>query len=114
MKKVPLRLFLQRESGFHKSRVVMNKDDLYSILGVDRSSSQADVKKAYYKLAQQYHPDKNPSEEAKAKFTKIREAYDTLGDEQKRKTYDRTGIKDGEDPFGAGGGFWGTGSRAGS
>lgn len=66
------------------------------MLGVDRASDQNDIKKAYYKLAQQYHPDKNPSQEAKTKFQKIREAYDTLGEESKRKMYDQTWMKDGE------------------
>lgn len=59
--------------------------DYYSILGVPRTASQDDIKRAYRKLAMQHHPDKGGNEE---KFKQINEAYDTLGDAQKRAAYD--------------------------
>jgi len=63
-------------------------ENFYKILGVDDNTSQDEIKKAYRKLSLKYHPDKNPSPEATELYKKINEAYDTLGDEQKRKQYD--------------------------
>jgi DnaJ-class molecular chaperone len=63
--------------------------DYYNILEVERGCSQEDIKKAYRKLAIKYHPDKNPNGDAK--FKEIAEAYGVLGDEDKRKAYDRGG-----------------------
>ncbi|XP_049577838.1 dnaJ homolog subfamily A member 3, mitochondrial isoform X1 [Syngnathus scovelli] len=69
-----------------------NKQDLYDVLGVARTSSQKDIKKAYYQLAKKYHPDTNPDDpEAKEKFAKLAEAYEVLSDELKRKQYDTYG-----------------------
>lgn len=66
--------------------------DFYSVLGVPRGSSDDDIKKAYRKLAMQYHPDRNNgSKEAEEKFKEITEAYDILRDPQKRAAYDRYG-----------------------
>ncbi len=66
--------------------------DFYHILGVDKKSSAEDIKKAYRKLAMQYHPDKNKDDKAaEAKFKEINEAYDVLKDDQKRAAYDRFG-----------------------
>ncbi len=66
--------------------------DYYEILGVQRGASQEEIKKAYRKLAVQYHPDKNPDDsEAEAKFKEIAEAYAVLSDPQKRQQYDRFG-----------------------
>lgn len=65
--------------------------DYYEILGVDKSASAADIKKAYRKLALQYHPDKNKAPDAEEKFKEINEAYEVLRDEEKRKTYDQFG-----------------------
>lgn len=62
--------------------------DYYSILGVQRSASESEIKKAFRRLAVRYHPDKNPSGEAKARFQEINEAYDVLGDPGKRTLYD--------------------------
>lgn len=63
--------------------------DFYEVLGVTRDISQSALKKAYYKLAVQYHPDKNPDDKvAAAKFQDIGEAWDTLGDEKLRESYD--------------------------
>lgn len=70
----------------------MAKKDYYQVLGADRTASQAELKKAYHKLAMQYHPDRNPGDkEAEKKFKEINEAYDVLKDEQKRAAYDRFG-----------------------
>lgn len=70
----------------------MNVKDYYSILGVDRSAQGNDLKKAYFKKAKEYHPDVNKSEGAKEKFAEVNEAYEVLGDEQKRRIYDQTGM----------------------
>lgn len=61
--------------------------DYYHILGVPGNATQAEIKKAYYKLAHQYHPDKNPNAAQHQKFVEINEAYETLGDKQKRQLY---------------------------
>jgi len=65
--------------------------DFYKILGITKSATSADVKKAYRKLSMKYHPDKNPDPEAGKKFSEIAEAYEALSDPEKRKTYDRYG-----------------------
>jgi len=69
----------------------MDKRDYYEILGVERNVNDAGLKKAFRKLAQQYHPDVNPSPEAEARFKEINEAYQVLSDPQKRAVYDRYG-----------------------
>ena len=70
----------------------MAKADFYTTLGVPRDASNDDLKKAYRKLAMQYHPDRNPGDkQAEAKFKEINEAYDVLKDEQKRAAFDRYG-----------------------
>lgn len=70
----------------------MAKRDYYETLGVQRGASADELKKAYRKLAMQYHPDKNPGDKnAEHKFKEINEAYDVLKDEQKRAAYDRFG-----------------------
>uniref|UniRef100_UPI0040579242 DnaJ C-terminal domain-containing protein n=1 Tax=Candidatus Electrothrix sp. TaxID=2170559 RepID=UPI0040579242 len=66
--------------------------EYYKILGVDKTATAAEIKKAYRKLAQKYHPDKNPdNKEAEAKFKEISEAYAVLSDEKKRQEYDTYG-----------------------
>src|SRR6185503_5427489 len=66
--------------------------DFYSVLGVERTASDDDIKKAYRKLAMTYHPDRNNgSKEAEERFKEITEAYDVLRDPQKRAAYDRYG-----------------------
>ena len=66
--------------------------DYYKLLGLDKSASQAEVKKAYRKLARKYHPDLNPNDkEAQAKFQQINEAHEVLSDPEKRKKYDEYG-----------------------
>jgi len=76
---------------------------LYEALGLTPTATDADVKKAYRKLAVQFHPDKNPSPDAAEKFKEISRAYEVLSDEEKRKIYDRYGEK-GLDEGGMGGG----------
>ncbi|XP_010279016.1 PREDICTED: chaperone protein dnaJ 6-like [Nelumbo nucifera] len=71
---------------------------LYEILGVERTASQQEIKKAYYKLALRLHPDKNPGdEEAKEKFQQLQKVISILGDEEKRALYDQTGCIDDAD-----------------
>ncbi|MCH8029663.1 MAG: DnaJ domain-containing protein, partial [Candidatus Dadabacteria bacterium] len=68
------------------------KRDYYDILGVSRTVSKEDIKKAYRKLARQYHPDLNPeNKEAEEKFKEASEAYDVLSDIEKKNQYDRFG-----------------------
>lgn len=76
------------------------KKDYYNILDINRDADDSVIKKAYYKLAQKWHPDKNPKnkEEAEAKFKEITEAYGILSDPQKKQQYDQFGICDGEAP----------------
>jgi molecular chaperone DnaJ len=70
----------------------MAKQDYYTTLGVQRGAGAEELKRAYRKLAMQYHPDRNPGDEqAEAKFKEINEAYDVLKDDQKRGAYDRFG-----------------------
>lgn len=71
----------------------MAKRDYYEILGVAKDATKEDIKRAYRKLAIQYHPDKNPgNKEAEEKFKEATEAYEVLGDDQKRQTYDQFGF----------------------
>ena len=69
----------------------MKYQDYYKILGVPKSAQQADIKKAYRKLARKYHPDVNKSSGAEDKFKEVNEAYDVLKDKEKRKAYDQFG-----------------------
>ena len=79
----------------------------YNVLGVGRNASEQDIKRAYRSLSLQYHPDRNPSEEAKAKIIEINNAYEILSDSEKRRQYDATGS------VGGGGGEMPGGGRGG-
>ncbi len=87
----------------------MANKDYYSILGVEKNASDEDIKSAYRKLAKKYHPDLNKDNPSAAeKFKEVNEAYEVLGDKQKRSNYDQFGNADGanfSDFFGGGGGF---------
>ena len=73
----------------------MNKTDYYKILGVERSATTDEIKAAYRKLALKYHPDRNPdNKSAEEKFKEATEAYEVLGDTQKRGQYDQFGHTD--------------------
>ncbi len=69
----------------------MEYKDYYDILGVKRDATEAEIKSAYRKLARKYHPDVNKTKEAESKFKDINEAYEVLGDKQKRQRYDSLG-----------------------
>ncbi|KAH9282988.1 Mitochonrial uncharacterized protein [Echinococcus granulosus] len=77
--------------SIHVSTQMLVKD-YYKILGVSKGASQSDIKKAYYQLAKKYHPDINKSDKSAAqKFAEVSEAYEVLGDEEKRRSYDSFG-----------------------
>src|SRR5918912_3475358 len=83
--------------------------DFYAVLGVSASASQDEIKKQYRKLAAKHHPDKNPNDpKAAERFKEISEAYQVLGDAEKRKQYDQMRQLG---AFGGFGGFGGSGGR---
>ena len=84
----------------------MSEQDLYQTLGIEKNSSDADIKKAYRKLAMKYHPDRNPDDSAaEQKFKSIQKAYAVLSDKQKRAAYDQFGHAGVNPQGGMGGGF---------
>lgn len=85
-------LAFSRTSSFHTTRELYSlKRDPYEVLGVSKSASGSELKKAYFQLAKKYHPDTNKDKDAKEKFVEIQEAYELLSDDQKRAQYDQFG-----------------------
>ncbi|KAA8517031.1 hypothetical protein F0562_017151 [Nyssa sinensis] len=88
----------EQENHDNLNQSSSTEKSLYEVLGVERTSSQQEIKKAYYKLALRLHPDKNPGdEEAKEKFQQLQKVMSILGDEEKRALYDQTGCVDDAD-----------------
>ena len=89
----------------------MSKRDYYEVLGVAKDASDRDIKKAYKRLAMKYHPDRTAGDkDLEVKFKEVKEAYEILGDSQKRQTYDQFGHAAFEQ--GGGGGHGGFGGGA--
>jgi DnaJ-class molecular chaperone len=95
----------------------MASSDYYQILGISKNATEAEIKRAYRKLALQYHPDRNKGKEAEEKFKEVNKAYEVLSDTQKRQTYDQFGAaafeQGGPTGQGAGGPFGGFGGQQG-
>ena len=83
--------------------------DYYDVLGIQRNANKNDIKKAFRKLARQYHPDVSEEPDAETKFKEINEAYEVLSNDDKRSKYDRFGHAgvSGQSGFGGGTGFSG-------
>lgn len=96
-----------RRAAFHSSR--LNLADPYKIIGVNKDATSSEIKKKYYQLAKEFHPDTNKDPKAKEKFVEIQNAYEILSDETKRRNYDQFGdeSQQQQNPYGGFGGFQG-------
>jgi len=91
----------------------MSKRDYYEVLGVQKNATEAEIKKAFKRMAMKYHPDRNPDNaEAENRFKEAREAYDVLSDAQKRAAYDQFGHAGVDQSAGMGGGGFGGGGAS--
>ncbi len=89
-------------------------EDLYTTLGINKGATESEIKKAYRKKAQEFHPDKNPdNKDAEKKFKAVQEAYETISDPQKRANYDRFGSTGSSQSGPQGGGFGFNGAQGG-
>ncbi|NOR69292.1 MAG: molecular chaperone DnaJ [Methylomarinum sp.] len=90
----------------------MAKEDFYTLLGVDKNASEAEIKKSYRRMAMKFHPDRNTDnpEQAEVKFKKVKEAYEILSDAKKRAAYDQFGHAGVDQSMGGGAGGFGGGS----
>src|SRR5262249_32037867 len=87
------------------AHAMSRRRDFYEVLGVEREAGEAEIKKAYRKLAMEFHPDRNKSSEAEERFKEITEAYEVLRDPEQRAAYDRYGeaaLRGAGSPFGQG------------
>ena len=88
--------------------ILADKRDYYEVMGVDKTASEDEIKKAFRKLAKKYHPDLNPGDkEAEAKFKEVNEAYEVLSNKDSRAKYDQFGHAGVDPNYGAGGAGWG-------
>ena len=88
------------------------KRDYYEVLGISKSASADEIKRAYRKMAKKYHPDVNKEPGAEEKFKEVQEAYDVLSDDNKKAAYDRYGHAAFDQTGGFGGGATGGGGAS--
>ncbi|CAO2822183.1 unnamed protein product [Amaranthus hypochondriacus] len=88
----------QEDAEMDEGGISNSEKSLYEVLGVERTATQQEIRKAYHKLALRLHPDKNPDDkDAKEKFQQLQKVISVLGDEEKRALYDQTGVVDDDD-----------------